>query len=602
MRHLEEQGVIELIAELRGYYSKYHLNCKKQQQFYDQEITLPKQLKGMDVHVPPTARTIINTGVDTLMSLDHLITILLWKETTSAKSTVSKLKRFDKAYLGNISKTMRYNVRRTAMKHGLLYGEFDIKGPIYVPRFAPTKLPAETPDDFRVRCDVWENSLDKTFPFVHRIQHPLNVLWDPNPEPEFVCEDYMRQSREILSAHPDWQEKYGIPTTGWVRWQAFYGKDEKRYIVAGKTVYDGDNVVGIPYERGNAGFGNEDETGSPEKAFCGILAPALKTIKSDIILRTTILMGLQYAVWGKPTINAQAGTAGVYKPTNVPGETSQIADGYNYRNLAPNQLSPEVWRVLGMFDQDTQQIMPNSSFGSLSKGMTSGAMMATSIIQGRQALTELKSQWELVASSMCNRLHLLLKYVVQEPVGILGTLATGGTSVMKLYPNQLHPDVQVTNVMLDPMTPEERTNRINLGLLILRSNAASEETICENYLGLDYQQEASRKLIEKIMKNPIVENKMSEIALEQAGMMEVFDLLKQQGFNVPQQDGYNTFDAQSADPRRAQPGMQEVWRQSDYNHNQLTPGSTVNGIPHREVYGQGDYAQNHGQPDEGNLD
>jgi hypothetical protein len=577
VRYLSETGIIELRNELKKFYSKLHTNMKVQQKFYDQEITLPKQLKGVEPHIPPTARTIINTGVDTLMQLDHLVSVLLWRDTRAAKETAMKLRMFDKAYLSNISKNSRYNLRRVCTKHALLYGEYFLKGPVYVPRMKPERNPGETGSDYRQRCNIWEDTLDKTFPFVHRAVHPLNVLPDPDVEPGFIIEDYWRQASEVKRAWPDWE---GIPDTGYVRWTAYYSPCQKVYFIGDQVKLSADNAYSfIPYEMGNAGLGNEDDQGSPDKAIVGILAPALKTLKTDITLRTTVLYGLQFAVWGKHIISALPGTAGTYKPSNIPGEDSVIADAYNRREEPAQQLSPESYRILGMLDQDIQQIMPKTNWGSLPKGMTSGSMFYTSIIQGRQALEELKSQWEISASNMCNKLHLLLKYLVQEPVGIVGTLATGGKSILKLSPGQLHPDVQVTSVMLDPMTPEERQQRINLGVLLWRSGAASEETITENYFGLDYGIERNRKLVEAILKNPLVQNQLAQAALDQAGLAEVFGFLREQGFQINDQEG-------AADIRRATAGQQELPRFSDYNNKQLNAGTGSYEIPHREIYGQ----------------
>ena len=585
MEYLDEAKTIILRNEMRGYYSKLRTQQKKQAQFYDQEMTLPKHLKGTDAHIPPTARTIVNNGVDSLMSLDHLVTVLLWRDTQSAKQTASRIKQFDKAYLSLISKKSKYNIRRMALKHGLIYGEYNVKGPIYVPRMAPEKIPGETPGEYRNRIRIWEDTLDKTFPFVHRVTNPLIVNWDPDVEAEYVFEDYYRPVREILSQHPEWADdpKLRLPSSGMVHWTGFYAKDYKRYMINNSTSYEGENLCGIPYEHGNAGFGYDDEESRPEKLIVGILAPALRTIKSDIILRTTIMYGLQYAVWGKKVISGKPGTLGIFEPSSEPGAYSYIADAYNLRDAGGPPLSPETYRILGMLDQDLQQILPKGNYGQLSKGMTSGSMLNQTIAQGRQQLVELKSQWEQTASNMCNRLHLMLKYIVQEPVGILGTLA-GNTAVVKISPAQLHPDIQATSVSLDPMTPEERQGRINLGVLLLRSDAISQETACEEFFGLDYQRESARKLVEDILSSPAIKERLGESALEQAGMFEVFDYLKQQGMQIPEQPGYQ-------DIRRAQDGMQELPRFSDYNAPQLTAGTTPNDIQPRELYGQGQQDQ-----------
>jgi len=579
MRYLDNAGAVALRNELKSYYGTMHKNMKIQQDFYEQNITLPMQLKGIEPHIPPTARTIIETAVNQLMQLDHIVSVLLWRETEQAKSTAARLRKVDRAYLDNISKSMRYNLRRMATKHGLLYGMYAVKGPIYIPRLAPEKNPGEGKDDYRNRCDIWEDTLDKTFPFDHRVTNPMSILPDPNVVPEFVFEDYMRRNSDLIACHPEWSD---LPSTGYSRWTAFYSARQKIYMVNNESRLNTDNLYGfIPYEFGNAGYGNEDDISDPAKAVVGILAPALKTIKSDIILRTTILYGLQYAVFGKKVTDIPPGMGGPWKWSNIPGDVSTVDPKYNLRDVMPAGMNPETWRLLSMLDTDIQQIMPKTSYGNLPKGITSGSMLVTSIIQGSQSLNELKSQWSQTASNLCNKLHLLIKYIVQEPIGILGTLA-GGSSIIKLTPAMLHPDVQVTTVGLDPLSPEDRQGRINLGILLWRSKAASKETISEDFFGLDWTVERNRMLVESILESPQVQQVMAQSALESAGLMEVFDVLRQNGMQIPQYPG----EADSI--RRAQGGMAEMPRFNDYNAPpMLGVGATQQQLPDRAIYGQG---------------
>ena len=577
-KYLDTQQALRLRNELKAYYSQMHRNMKLQENFYEQEITLPNQLKGIEPHIAPTARTIIETATNQIMQLGQINTVLLWRETDAAKVTASRLKKVDAAYLGNISNGMRYNVRRMATKQCLLYGEYFVKGPIYQPRLAPEKNPGESASDFKDRIAAWEETLDCTFPFGHAVTNPMCILKDPSPRTDFIFEDYMRRNADIKACHPEWED---LPDTGYSRWTAYYSNRQKIYIVNNDARINTDNLYGfIPYECGNAGYGNEDEKSAPEKAVVGILSPALRTLKADVILRTTVLYGLQYAVFGKKVTDFPPGTAGPWNYSNIPGDVSTVDPKYNLRDISPTQMNPDTWRLLSMLDTDMQQIMPKAQYGNLPKGITSGSMFVTSIIQGSQSLKETQNQWAMTASNMCNKLHLLVKYVVQEPIGILGTLATGD-SIIKITPAMLHPDVQVASVSLDPMSPEDRSARINLGVLLWRSKAASKETICEDFFGLDWTIERNRMLVESILESPQVEQVMAQSALESAGLMEVWDVLRQNGMQVPQFPGaVNSL-------RRAQPGgMQEVPRFPDYNPALIAEHASTS-LPDRAIYGAG---------------
>jgi len=146
----------------------------------------------------------------------------------------------------------------------------------------------------------------------------------------------------------------------------------------------------------------------------------------------------------------------------------------------------------------------------------------------------------------------------------------------------LHPDVQVTTVGLDPLSPEDRQGRINLGILLWRSKAASKETISEDFFGLDWTVERNRMLVESILESPQVQQVMAQSALESAGLMEVFDVLRQNGMQIPQYPG----EADSI--RRAQGGMAEMPRFNDYNAPpMLGVGATQQQLPDRAIYGQG---------------
>ena len=561
---------IKLVQEkkkyLEDYYGKLFATYDSLSSYYNLNFSVGKMPPDISIYVPPTARRHIDMATDHVLGLGINAKISLWSEAQKAKQLAGDLEIFGNAFIEWLKRNSKFNIIRSLVKHGFLYGMFCLRGPVYVPRLRPKKVSDMLPEDERKFNDM----LSQTFPFHFRPVHPRNILIDPSEKPLYTIETIARTALSVKYSWPEWNPG-SYKDTDLVNYWEYWDNNERQSFVDDKPILgDTENEYGfIPYEIGYAGFGIESDTASPEDLIVSMISPCLNSYTAEARMKTAAQAHLEYNAFGRPTIEMEPGQD--FEISSVPGDISVVPKGYNLRNEAPAQINPDFYRWMQLVQQDQQKILPDSMGGNAPKGIESGYGMGISVGQARIMLDGVKTDIEKVLSNILAKTLILVKNVVQEPVGITGSFVKGGAVTIK--PNQIDPDVQHYEVTMEAELPEERDRRIMLGESLLRTGALSWETICREYFGKDPEEERERMLVQAALDNPMVKEALAIAAVQNAGMTEVLSLIQQgklpsqqvaqQGGSIQQGQGSNNTQQQT--PPRA----------SDYSRNleRLNPGT-----------------------------
>ncbi len=518
----------EIKTGLTELFATFHSQVKTQTEYYDQNISLGDLPPKVEIYRSPSFRSAIDSAVDHLMTLAQVVTVPIWNENEEDKKYASKLERFGDAFLQLIESTQR-SVRRNCKKNGILYGLFALKGPLYVPRFAPAKTKGQSAQQYMDSSAYkdFEKSLELTFPFAFRSTHPLNIMFDMSDNPQFVIETYSRKAITIQQNWPEWTMakkgggKFGLFDD--VEWWEFYSPEQIVYVAADEVVKDDANDYGfIPYQIGNAGFGIESAEGNPADIYVGMLAAALSSYKLEQRIKTAILAGLEQGVYGKWVVEQTPGADFIL--TQQPGEVSVIPSYYKAQNLAPTAISPDAYRWLGLVDSDQQAVMPKQLMGMPTSGLSSGVQEMSRTGQAKLRLEGCARAWENCIGKTLDNVLLLTKNVVKESIGIMGSFQQG-KSIQTIDPARINTALQRFYVKLDAETPEEKQARIMLGRNL--AGDLSWETRCEKFFGEDPEVERQRLLIEEALKSPLIREQLAMQAIKDAGMNEVLNALGQ---------------------------------------------------------------------------
>ncbi len=520
--------------------------------YYEQRMSLGKMPKDIEVYRSPKLRSQVDTAVDHIMALGERVTVPYWSEAEDEKTKAARFERFGAATLQWINQHFR--TKRNCIKHGILYGMFARKGPIYLPRLAPTKVKGEKASDYQEKIKDFEKELEITFPFYFKAVHPRNIYFDTSDPPQYMIEFFSRTATSFKQTWPEWGMGKTLPYDIVEGWE-FWSPDQRAFFIADENILDVPNVYGfIPYSLGFAGFGVESSEGKIEDLVVSMVAPALAAYKMESRMKTAISAGLEYGVYGRPTVSMPPGDD--LKIANPPGEVSVIPDVYKFRNEALPQVTPDAYRWLGLIDRDEQTIMPDVMGGLWQQGEMSGYGQGMRIGQARPRLEALKVDWENTSAAMLDRLLLLIKNVVREPVGLFAVLPEG-KNIQTIRPNEINPRLHHFSVKLDAESPEDRDRRIMLGLRLLMSKALSWETVCKEYFNIEPTQERQRMLVETALMSPLIQQAIAIEAVQDAGMHQVLDLLKEGKLE------------------QIRPQSTEQPRQTDYTRSQmrLEPGT-----------------------------
>lgn len=553
---------LEVIKEkkqfLEDYYNKLFTTYDNLTAYYNLSFDIGKTPTDIELYVPATARKQIDTATNHIMGLGINVDMQFWSEAKKTKELVGLLCKFGKGFIEWLVRRGKINPLRSIVKNGFLYGVGYIKGPLYIPRLR----------EAAVEEGMWTDILSSTFPFYFRSVHPRNVMYDPSEVPQYIIESFDRTVSSIKSVWPDWNQG-SLGDTDTVTWWEYWTPQERQYFVEDDALLSGDdtrNPYGfLPYELVYGGFGIEGYDNDPEDIYVSLIAPALSSYKMEARAKTAIEYLFETNAYAKPSVAMPPGTDLLL--TSTPGELDVIPEHYKYQIRDTAHINPDMWRWLGLLGQDQERIVPSSVGGMLQKGMTSGYMMSTSVGQARIEFDSIKKDLEKALSNVLQKVLIMIKDVVQEPVGITGNFVQGG--VITIKPTDIDYTVQHYAVSLEAETPEEKDRRIALGIQLLlvpeQERGISTETIVKEYFGKDFEEELERILVNRSIQNPVVFEGLAIEALKEAGMQIALDLLQQ-----------GKLPSQVSNPNMQPGGVNgEQARVSDYTRSKqrLAPGT-----------------------------
>lgn len=518
----DEKEIREIKEGLSIQFSGLQSQYNAVKAYYDQKMSIGKLPKDVEVYKPATAREQVDAAVDHIMGLGQKIVVPPWSESEESQKIRQKLQTFGNYFLKLLDKIHR-NVRRNCTKHGILYGMFCLKGPLYDARLGPVTTEFPTPEGYESAVKDFEKYCERTFPFVFRPVHPSNVIFDLSPKPEFVIESFSRKAIQIASQYPEWK----IGSRGKfedVSWWEFWDNETMAYFVDDDLLLVRDNPYKfMPYEIGIAGFGEEASTATPEDLIVSMIAPALSAYKMESRLMTVMQAHLEYDALGRWMVEHTPGAD--FDLKSSPGDVSVIPASYKLHNEQPAAVSKDAYAFLQMLKGDIEKVMPQVVQGVYPKGVTSGYMGGLSVGQARLKLEQLIASWEYAVGSVLDKVIFFVKNIIPEPVGILGNIAEG-SDVITLKPAELQPDKMHFYCVLDADTPEERDRRIMLGESLQDRRGLSLRTIIEKYYGENPEYELDQMLIEDAMKDPNLRMQIAMSVMKEVGMDEVLKLIQ----------------------------------------------------------------------------
>jgi len=516
MRSIEE--IRTLKEDLYGYFRVCRNNYKKCTDAFNQQIHIGKMTKGIEVYKDPKARQHINSMTNHIMILGQDVILPLWNESEKTKELASKLKRFGKATLQLLDQRYK-SVRRNAITNSLLYGVGIVKQ-LYLPRLRGDR------DD-----DEWSLYLKSTFPFHYRACHPATMAWIDD---DCAIEIYERKVFDVKKTWGDW--KTNKNNFDDVEWWEYWTRDHRVFFADNEVVIDEVNPYGfIPYEVFHGGFGVESATGKPEDLIVSVIAPLLSSYKMSYRAKTSILKLLEYAAMTRPVMNRLP--YDWEKLETDAAEMSYIAEDANLRHFGPDVISPDMYRIINMLDNDQESVVPGIMAGAGSKYETGYGQASRMDYARISLLASCIANWEYAAGNILNKtLQLIENHLqdddIEEPVGILGNFGNE-YGMVTIKPSEINTKLQHFFVKLDAITPEQKEHRWRLGMDSWVVKSLSLETLHTDFYGIDHITEKERMLVERAMNHPAVIEVLTREALTDVGMRDLVGMIQEGKFNEP---------------------------------------------------------------------
>jgi len=507
-----EDEIIKIYSALEDEFGTLLGNVSTVNEYYDQTVSLGKMPPDIEIYKPPSATEDVNSAVGHIMSLGQTCTVPRYSKSEKEETIRSGLEEFGKAFMAMLDK-MFNGYRQRCLKSGVLHGGFISKGPIYIPRID------DGSEDFK-------KSLEYTFPFHFDCLHPNNVVWVKD---ELVIESYKRKVIDILKKYPDFKtDKEPLDE---VDWMEYWSADQTVYFVDKVPVLNEDFGYGfIPYQVCPAGFGKDSDSNKPEDLFISMIWPALSSYKMEYRTKTAAFANFEYNAYDRLVLNRPLEQN--ERIASAPGEYSVLGKDTEARNLQAQKNNPDLWGALNVVENDQEKVAPGILHGTGQK-YESGYGQASRIKQATMTLLPgLINTWENAMSRNLDNLIHLIKYVVDEPVGIIGNIAKE-KSVRTIKPEQLNPLTQHFYVTMDAKTPEEKERRWRLGMESWATGSISLRTLHEDFYDINHDTEFEYMLIEKAFRDPRILSVITEAAMKDHAMSQLLGMIQEGRFNEP---------------------------------------------------------------------
>ena len=487
------------------HYNKLRGIFEEMNNMYNQEYSLGKLRKGVVPFKPARFRRQIDTAVDHVMQLSHIVDMMPWNKNELDRDKISTFRQFGEGLVGYLDSNYVFSPRRMCLKNGFLFGIFILKME-YSARMRPDGMVSK--EDF----DSWDDYLEYSFPFSFRSVHPKNILADPADPPMYVIETSGRTVASIKKDFPFWTNEPGYSDTTNVTFDECWTAEQKQFFVNGKSilddqyddiagVYSKQNLLGVlPYELGYTGFGIQSADGKPEESIVGMAAPIVSAVTQHARLMTAINHGVQSNAYGSLMVEKQP-ERGKFKLPQFVGDIAVIHKDYQPKPLPSLEINKDVYGVMRFFDEESQIIMANPMMGAQGEGIYSGYQEAQRSAHSKTKLDCARESWGYVISNMTNKVLFVVKHLVDEPVGIIGNVGKE-KAIVTIKPRDIHPEYQKFIITLDIVTPEDKDRRMHTGALLVGKRVLSNRAICRDFMGYDPDEQQEEILLEEAFATP----------------------------------------------------------------------------------------------------
>lgn len=386
----------------------------------------------------------------------------------------------------------------------------------------------------------WAKGDTKTLPILFFVPDPLNVFASPAEDDLIVF--YERSVWEIQMKYPDWKNPKnagGNNKKKYVAWLEYWTKDLRYFEADGEAVLKRgiqENILGfIPYVHAYSGFGDSSPEGKPESLAVGRLRKVKDLLIQECAMNSDI--DSTFHKFAKPKVD-------IIAPEGAEGIEEEVKKNYDMGAGSANVLP------FGTDIKEGVRILPSQeAFQHFYNIRSRIAMEAPPIMAGLPSGSSGRQE-DIIGYHFIRRFDS----VVEATEIAFGKALDMGREMLKIVPGWLPltqflelPDgsrneKKITKADLDAVTdcqiklkaadPIEDDRKLMAGRALRQANQIDWETFLVEYTG--YTPERAREIIEQtiadtvVMNNPILFQALAEKALENLGMHEQLERLREQ--------------------------------------------------------------------------
>ena len=518
-------------------YAAMFAKMREVRDYYQLNFSVDNIPSGFAQHIPPTAYTKIETGVNQIITDVPEVQVIESATTQKASANRDATQEFCNYCLQQWELMNDTPPAREAAKNLMVYGLGYVKGPLYLPRMwgaPPQSKEGENESDYNKRVSLYEMRKRANFPIILRAIDPLTALPDPSGRLGFVIEFYKRLAGDVKSMWPEWDMGKWQPFDE-VDWLEYWDEDWRYFEADGKPILKGGvmrNLYGfVPYGMAYSGFGKSSPEGKPEDKAIGLLHPVLSSLRAEARQMSAWDAHLLLNIFGR-YLTTEDPTKVI--PDMSPGAINQVPS-LNPANpsiaLMPQAaINRDLYAYLPMVQRNIDLATVGLSLGGeRPQGVGSGYHEGLLIGQGRLKFRSPRRALENIFSRALTNACYLLSRVVQEPMPLVGK------KIIK--PEQIEEPVVIT-LNFEPQDPEENDRRLQHGLAMWTQGAISWETAAKDYWRIDQPTEEFKKImVERVLRRPEIEATLGMAAVEDWGMREMLNLIQQQEKQLGQPTG-----------------------------------------------------------------
>jgi len=450
----------------------------------------------------------------------------------------------------------------------------------------------QTPQPFRehakkllLRGEAWIHPVfdenwkkdDKSLPILFLTPDPLNIYASPMEEngiPEYLMVLYQRSAWQMGLKYPSWSNPKhageGKNKNATVEWFEYWDSENRYFSGDGEPVLRGgiqENIYGfVPFIHSYSGFGDASPEGKPESLVVG----RLRRVKDLLIQECAINSDIDSTLhkFARPRIDLTIPVGSEFNADEIK-ETYDMGSGaFNILPLPEGSKFSEGERILPTQEafQHFYNIRNRIAIEAppIMSGLPSGSSGRQEDIVGYHFIRRFDSIVEATETAFSKALDMgkeILK-IVPGWLPINQWLGLPEGKEKRITESDLDA-VTDCRVILKVADPIEDDRKLMAGRSLKQENLIDWETFLIEYAG--YTPERANEIIEQsianmvVMTNPTLFQALAEKALENLGMREYLEKLKeqtqtqekmQQGLKEPVEQGEpRQFNAQSPEAR-----------------------------------------------------